>query len=1062
SGALLSLSGDKKISVYSLGAQKLRFTIERVMNDDISHLVSQTRGDFGNPSFKNYSFTAQNITERFGEEVNLPSDDARKPQFSVFDFAPYLTKNPQNKGLIFKDDPKGKGLFFLTVEATRKDKKGDVVVASDHRFVLVSDLGLVVKTSPNGSHDVFVQSIKTGDSVSGAKVAVLGLNGLPVVTVNTDGDGRAVIPSLQSFANDKRPVVYVVRNGQDLAFMPYESRGRSLNYSRFDTDGLSSTEEGLRAYLFSDRGIYRPGEDGHIGIVVKQDDWAKNLAGVPLQLEVTNPRGQVVDKPVIKMNAVGFAEYGFSTHDHSPTGVYTVRLYIIADGNKGTQLGSTSVRVEEFLPDTLKIASAFNKPLPKGWLLPEGLKATVSLQHLYGAPAVDHRVKADISIQPGGFSFKEFADYQFFDALKAGKSYEQPVGEAQTDSDGQASFNLQLSQFGNSTYRMTFDAEGFAQDSGRSVHTAGTVLVSSLPYVVGMKSEGNLGYINKKEERGVQFIAVNPDRVPIDAKNLKLQIARVISVPSLIKNEQGAYQYRSILKESITATKSYGIPAKGAGYTLDSTTPGSYVLILSDENGRVLHRIAYTIVGEGNLLGHSRKEAQLTLTLDKHQYAVADTIKMNIISPFTGTGLITLETDKVLAFKWFKTTSTSSVQTMAIPNGFTGKGFVNVQFVRSLESKEIYTTPLAYHVEPFFVSTESIDSQIKLTVPEKAKPGETLVIQYKTKGPGKIVIYAVDEGILQYSRYKTPDPLDYYVNRRALQVETSQILDLLMPEYSIMQALSATGGDGGADFGKNLNPFKRKTQAPAVFWSGIIDADETQRQVRYAIPDYFNGSLRVMAVAVSAQAMGKAENKTFVQGDIIISPNVPTFAAPGDEFTVGLSLANNISGSGKSAGMKLVVTPSEHLEVLEGGENELTVAEGREVKVQVRVKAKDILGGASLTFTATAAGGKPVKEVETLSVRPPMPSMTVLLSGYAEQGEKQVAQPRNLYKEFATVEASVSTLPISLVPGLAQFLERFPYGCTEQIVSKAFPAVILSGHKDLVRVMAQHSSVRGE
>ena len=1052
SGALLSLGGEKKISVYSLGAQKLHYTIERVMNDDISHLVSQTRGDFENPTFENYSFTAQNIAERFSEDVNLPSDDARKPQFSAFDFTSYLTKNPQSKRWIFKEDPKGKGLFFLTVEAMRKDEKGkDSVVATDRRFVLVSDLGLVVKTGSGGVHDVFVQSIKSGSSVSGAKVEVLGMNGLPVITVNTDGDGHAVIPSLQSFVNEKQPVVYVVRDGNDLAFMSYESRGRSLNYSQFDTDGLTAPEEGLRAFLFSDRGVYRPGEDGHIGIVVKQNDWAKNLTDVPLQLEVTNPRGQVVDKAVIKMNAVGLGEYAFSTHDHSPTGIYTLRLYIVADGSKGSQLGSTSVRVEEFLPDTLKITSAFNKPQPKGWMLPEGLKADVNLQHLYGAPAADHRVKASLTIQPSGFSFKEFADYQFFDALKEGKSLEQPIGEARTDSDGTASFGLELGQFGNSTYLLTFAAEGFAQDSGRSVHTASSVLVSSLPYVIGMKSDGNLGYINKKEKRSVQFIAVNSDLVPVDVKNLKVQIAQVSSVSSLIKNEHGAYQYRSIPKETIlSAADGYAIPAKGTSYTLDSAKPGNYVLILSDESGRVMHRIAYTIVGEGNMLGHSRKDAKLGLTLDKARYDAADTITMNIISPYTGTGLITLETDKVLAFKWFRATATSSVQTIALPKGFTGKGFVNVQFVRSLDSKEVYTAPLAYHVEPFYVSTASIDSKIALTVPEKAKPGETLTLQYKTKQPGKIVIYAVDEGILQYTRYQTPDPLGYYVNRRALQVETSQILDLLMPEYSIMQALSATGGgDGEADFGKNLNPFKRKTQAPAVFWSGIVDADETQREVHYTIPDYFNGSLRVMAVAVSGQTMGAAEGRTFVQGDIIISPNVPTFAAPGDEFTVGLSVANNIQGSGKNAGIHLSVTPSEHLEVVEGREQDLTVAEGGEAKAQVRVKAKDILGGASLTFTASAAGGKPVRAEETLSVRPPLPSMTALLSGYAEQDQKQVTQGRDLYKEFAAADASVSTLPISLIPGLAQYLERFPYGCTEQTISKAFPAMILSGQKDL-------------
>ena len=1050
-GALLSLSGDKKISVYSLGAQKLRFQVERVMNDDISHLVSQTHGRFENPTFYSEEFGERNITERFSEEIDLPSDDTRKPQFSAFDFTPYLTKNPNNKNRVFKDEPKGRGLFFLTIEASNKDSNGkEAIVSTDHRFVLVSDLGLVVKTSGDGSHNVFVQSVKTGKPVSGARVEVLGLNGLPVLTIDTDGEGHAVLPNLMGFINEKKPTAYVVHNGDDLAFMSYEGRDRKLDYSRFDTEGFEASEDDLRAYLFSDRGIYRPGEEGHIGVIVKQRDWAKNLADVPLQMEVTNSRGQVIDKPIIKLNATGFAEYRFATQETSPTGVYNFRLYIAADSNKRDRLGSTSVRIEEFLPDTLKIASEFNRPLPKGWMSPEGLKATVTLQHLYGAPAVDHRVKASVEVRPGRFSFKEFAGYQFFDPLKAGKRFDQPIGEEQTDNDGKAVFSLNLGQFGSSTYSLTFNAEGFAQDSGRSVRTASSALVSTLPYVIGMKTDGNLNYINKNEKRKMQFIAVNGDLTPVDVQSLKLEIAQVDYISSLIKNEAGAYEYRSAPKESIVASGEFAISAKGADYTLESAKPGSYALILSDDHGVVLQRISYTIVGEGNLLGHSRKNATIDVKLDKKEYGAADTITMNIVSPYTGTGLITLETDKVLAFKWFKTSTTSSLQSISIPKDFTGKGFVNVQFVRSLDSKDIYTTPFACDVEPFFVSTDAIDSQIKLTVPEKAKPGDTLIIGYKTKTPGKIIIYAVDYGILQYADYLTPDPLDYFVKSRGLKVETSQILDLLMPEYSIMQMRAATGGGAGNELpeGKNLNPFKRKTLPPVVFWSGIIDADATPREVHYAIPDYFNGNLQIMAVSVSDQTMGNAESQCFVQGDIIVSPNVPTFAAPGDEFTIGLSVANNIAGSGKDAKIKLTVAPSEHLDVIDGEERDLTIDEGSEVKAQVRVKAKDVPGGAALTFVASA-GKTSARIEETLSVRPPLPSMTALLSGYAGEGEKQVKQDRDLYKEFAAADASVSTLPTSLIPGLAQYLERFPYGCTEQVVSKAFPAVVLYGQKDL-------------
>jgi len=1045
-GALLSVSGEKKISLYSLGADKINFKVGRVVNDDINHLVSQTEGRFENPNFRNYSFGWSNITETFTKDMNLPSSatDLRKPQFSAFDFTPYMTMRSGEKGAL---PPKGKGLFYLTVNAMAKDDKGEErAVSTDNRFILVSDLGLVVKTAADNTHDVFIQSIASGKPVAAAEVTVLGINGLPVATVKTDIEGHAVIPSLEGLENEKHPVAYVARSGDDMSFMPYDRRDRGLDYSKFETEGLTTPGAGLRAYMFSDRGVYRPGELAHIGMLVKQEDWSKDLSGVPLQLEVTNPRGQIIFDPLIKLDASGMAEYSFATHDTSPTGTYNVRLYISDDGKQGDELGSTAIRVEEFIPDTLKISSTFNKPAPKGWLTPDGLNAQVDLMHLYGAAAANHRVKASLKIEPGYFNFKAFPDYSFFDALKSDKSYDQPIGEAQTDAQGHATFDLKLAQFGRSTYRLTFNAEGFAQDSGRSVVASGNALVSALPYVIGLKKEGNLGYINKDERRTINLIAVNPSLDHVAVKGLKATITKVTYVSSLIKNERGAYEYRSVAKETPFSTSTIDIAEKGTDYVIDSKEPGSYKLTLSNDD-LTLHSIDYSIIGEGNLIDHARKDAVISLQLDKEKYAAGDTMKMNISSPYTGTGLITLEANKVIAFKWFKTKTTETVESIDIPEEFTGKGYVNVQFVRALDAKEIYTDPFAYTVKPFLVDTSSIDSQISLSVPGKVKPGEDLPITYSVKTPGKIIIYGVDEGILQYAHYKTPNPLDFFVNRRALQVATAQILDLLMPEYSLLRA--ATGGDeSGLRDSFGINPFKRKTEAPVVFWSGLIDADTQKRVLHYKVPDYFDGNLHVMAVAASDETVGASETKADVKGDLIVSPNVPVFAAPGDTFTVGLSIANNIQGSGKEAKVKLKVTSSEHLEVTAGGDAEVTVPEGSETKANVQVKVKDVLGGAKLDFTVTS-GKSTVTREETLSIRPPLASMTALVSGYVEKGDKTVQQNRALYKEFASADAGVSTLPISLIPGLAEYLDKFPYGCTEQTISKAFPAVTLYGQKDL-------------
>lgn len=1032
-GALLALNGEKKISLFALGVDSLQFTIKQVMPESVNHLVSQTNGDFAHPYFSGYAFNEDNISEKFERKESLPKNDGRTPQFTSFDFAPFLAGNG------------GKGLFFIDVAGLIKDKEGkEREVANTRQFLLVTDAGIIVKTARDESKDVFVQSISTGKPIAGAMVEVLGLNGRAVLSAKSDAKGHVHLPPLGSLSNEKTPTAYVVRSGTDMAFMPYNRYDRRLDYSKFETDGIAASDNGLKGLLFSDRGIYRPGEETHIAAIVRQNDRAANLKGLPLQLQLSNPRGQLIDKQQVTLDESGLADYHFSTRDSSPTGVYSVRLFLDQDGNAGTEIGSTSVRVEEFLPDTLKITSAFNKKQLKGWLHPDGIKTKVTLEHLYGAPAIDHRLKAGLTVTPGQFIFRDYSNYRFFDANPAKKEFDQPIGEAQTDDKGSAEFDMNLSAYGDSTYQLTFYAEGFVQGSGRSVKTAKTALVSSLPFIVGVKSDDTLNFIDKDSPRYLKLIAVDPELQQIAAQGLQARITKVTYVSSLIKNERGAYEYRSLPREEEVSRVSFTLPAEGLDYELDTTKAGSYVLHIADAKGRELQNVPYTIVGEGNLPGAVRKDANLTVRLDKSEYQPGDIMRLNLVTPYTGAGLITLETDKVVAFQWFFANSNSSVQEIEIPHDFTGKGFVNVQFLRALTDKEIYTQPLAYSVTPFYVGTQKVDSGIELKLSENIQPGETLSISYRTREDSHIILYGVDEGILQYGHYQMPDPIGYFIGKRALQVSTAQILDLLMPEYSMYAA--AFGGDGALADGKNLNPFKRKTLPPVAFWSGIIPSSSEWQQIEYKVPDHFNGNLRVMAIAASDTLLGAKQTRSFVKGDIIVSPNAPTFAAPKDEFTVGLSVANNIKDSGKNAKLALKITPSEHLEVLEAPAS-LVVPEGGEAKAAIRVRAKDIPGGASLDVAASLGEHASHSEA-TLSVRPPLPSMTALKSGYVEKGTKDVAQDRALYPQFAEGSASLSTLPLSLIPGLEQYLERFPYGCMEQTVSKAMPAVILYGNPE--------------
>jgi uncharacterized protein YfaS (alpha-2-macroglobulin family) len=378
-----------------------------------------------------------------------------------------------------------------------------------------------------------------------------------------------------------------------------------------------------------------------------------------------------------------------------------------------------------------------------------------------------------------------------------------------------------------------------------------------------------------------------------------------------------------------------------------------------------------------------------------------------------------------------------------VPAEFEGTGYVNVCFVRALDSKEVFMSPLSYAAVPFQANIEKRRLPITLRAATKAMPGEPLRIGYKTDRPSRIVVFAVDQGILQVSDYQLPDPLSHFFRKAALMVQTKQIVDLILPEYSILRNASAFGGDDE----KHLNPFKRVTEKPVVFWSGVLDAGPREREVIYDVPDYFSGTLTIMAVAMAPDAVGSTEMNSLIRGPFVLTPNVPTVAAPGDQFDVSLVIANGVEGSGEKADVKVTAEPSEHLEIVKAPANPVQVPEGREVSVAFTVRAKEKFGSAELRFRASTRGQES-KVRSTLSVRPPVPFMTSVHSGNFTRENLEVKVERAIHPDFRKLDATISALPLGLARGLDFYLKNYPNGCSEQITSGAFCRLMLADEAD--------------
>ncbi|KAF0814537.1 putative lipoprotein YfhM [Andreprevotia sp. IGB-42] len=1030
-GALLSLNGEKKVAFVARGLPGVRIEIGRVLPNQLHHLVDQNRGDFARPDFSEEFIDG--LTERLIETKPLPPGQPGKPFYDSVDLSRYLVGANGGRH----------GVFMLRLSPFNPKQPSQVnYEPNDSRFVLVTDLGMLSKTAVDGSRDVFVQSISTGLPVGDARVDVIGKNGLSVISAMTDATGHARLPVLKDLVREKAPLMLMVSKGDDLSFLPLYRYDRELNLSRFDVGGIENavSAQQLSAFVFTDRGLIRPSETAHIGVIARTANWQGNLAGVPLEVEVTDPRGLTVLKDRIKLSPTGFESFDFASTDTAATGEYQVGVYLVRDDKRGEQIGNGSFKVQEFEPDRMKVTASLSKLPMEGWIRPDEVVAGVQAMQLFGAPAAGRKVEADVSLSPAIPAFAKYPDYRFSDLGSLQEPFRDQLAPATTDDKGEATLALNLTRFARATYRLHLTARVFEAGSGRGVAAETATLVSSAAFLVGVKADGPLDYVNRGSKRSASFLAIGPDLKPVAADKLSINWVERRYVSVLVKQSDGTYRYQSRLKEIVRDSKAGALPAAATDLPLPTDEPGDFALVIKGADGAELNRIQYTVAGAANLSRSLERNAELQLTLNKKGYTPGDTIEVNIRAPYTGAGLITIERDKVYQHVWFKADTTSSVQKITLPKEFEGNGYVSVQFVRDPASDEVFMSPLSYGVAPFAVNLDARKLKLKLDTPKEVKPGQKVNFNIATDETARVALIAVDEGILQVARYKTPDPLGFFFQKRSLDVKTSQILDLILPEFAKLMQAAAPGGDGEGALGRHLNPFKRKHQPPVAYWSGLVETGPAGKALSWTAPDTFNGKLRVFAVAVSAQKITVEERATLVKGDLILSPNVPPAVAPGDEFTVSVGVFNNMRSK---ADVTLALTAGPGVQIVKVA-SPLSIAPLHEGVAEVVLRATDTLGDTQLRFAATAAGGKSGKAADSLSVRPPVAYRTQLTVGSFSSSPTEVALGRQLYPQYRKVEAGVAGSPLVWANGLAAYLEGYGYGCTEQLVSKAMPALLLT------------------
>ena len=1042
-GNVLPLRKGQKIDIHSVGIDRLEWEVSEIRDPFLALAAAKT--GFKNENEEEVDYTVMSQV-RTGT-VKLPKVEAGKASFTALDLA-------ELEGGTAKSS-----LMRLKVKGFAGQNSDPV--SSSERLILVSDLGLMLKTQADGTHAAFVRRISTGEAVDNADVRLLGANGLPCVSAKS-AKGLALLPSTFGLSREKKPTALVCEKDGEFGWLSLDDASAIVEFSDFPVNGRHASEKGLMASVFTQRGVYMPGETLHFGAIVRNHVWKPLGDKLPVTAILYGPAGNKLLEQTLVLGQEGMGTLDYTTSADCPVGVYRLDISLMENKDSHIVLGSVSTRVEEFQPDTLALSLKFQGDSPKGWVRTQDkTRVQISLRNLYGEAAVGNRVRARFLTEPRQLAFAGYKDFTFCDKANGGENREVALPEQVTDEKGQALLELPLESLGLGTQSGTLLVEGFEKSGGRAVSRSLTHIFSPRTSVLGYKPEdgaNNLNYVPEGSKAAVRLLVLNHNLDPVQGEKLHLTLSARRFVTSLVSDSAGNYRYDASPVDTELNSQELTLDAQGSQYVLPTEKAGEYLITVRNAKGEELGQIPFTVAGtrlaapgEEPVLANG----SLRLTLDKENYAPGETIHFQMSARFAGTGLVTLERDQVVAHSWFTAKPGESVHEITIPDDFEGRGYLNVSFVRDIDSPAIYIDPHVYGVAPFNAGVSARDMGIAISAPATVAPGEEVKIRLTAKKPGQVQLFLVDEGVLQLTDFAVPDPLRDLLTDRALDVVTRQAFHLLMPDHERLRGrIPGFGGGMGNAGGRFLNPFRRKSEPPFAYWAPVQTVGKDGCEVVVKVPEYFNGAFRIMAVGSSLDdgklSAGKAKARAEVRGNLILKPQLPLVVTPGDTFEGALILANTVKGSGDKAEVSVHLDLPDSLVMAKGKKDlNIIVPENGEVVVPFSLAARDALGESSIGFSARLKNAKtPVTRSQSLSISPAT-HRSLQETAYdfgelpQEGSESIVTSNRDLYAFEAQSRLTVADAPVLALRALLDRLDSYPYGCTEQKISKAMPYVAL-------------------
>lgn len=924
--------------------------------------------------------------------------------------------------------PDAKGIYHVMIRST------DQYWVRDSRFISFSDIGLMARQGQN-KLTVFANSIQSADGMNDVNISVYGKNNQLLGRGATNADGVAEIAIQGKAYAGYAPAMLIAKTANDFTYLPFNNT--RVNTSRFDVGGKRLNATGLDAFIYAERDIYRPGEKLNYALLVREKGW-KPAADLPVKIKFLLPNGKELKTFRKGLNEQGATDGSIDISPAAITGSYTMEVYSSNDVLLATQ----NFMIEEFVPDRIRITAKLDKP----FLRPgETTNLSINAMNFFGPPAANRAFETEIQVRQKQFTAKNFADYDFTLANQEGFT-DKLVKQGTTDGSGNAiiSFDVPALYANTGLLAARFFTTVF-DESGRPVSRVTAADIYTQPVYHGIKEDGSY-YYPLNSTVNFSLVSLNKDGAPVNAT------ARVVVIKheyrTVLARSGDVFRYDSQREEKIISDKQLTIGDK-TSYPFIPRSPGDYeIRIYRPDAGVYVRKSFYSYGGWGDASSFEvNNEGSIDIEADKEKYNSGDVAKLLFKTPFSGKMLVTVERDGVLSHQYL----TVDKRTASMELKLAGEHVPNVYITATLIKPHGLTDmPLtvAHGFQNITVSEAGRRIPVQITAAKSVRSKTAQKVTIKAAPGSYISLAAVDNGVLQVSGFKTPDPYQHYYQKMALGVAAFDMYPLLFPE--LRGRMSSTGGDGDLSLEKRVNPIPAKRFKIMSYWSGLKKADGSGNAVfEFNIPQ-FSGEIRLMAVAFKDEKFGNAEAATKVADPVVISSSLPRFMSPGDTVLIPVTISNTTA---KAATGNATLQTSGPVKLVGSSSQRLTIGANSEGRANFQVIADAAIAAAKITVTVTALGEKFTEETE-IAVRPPSTLQKLSGSGSIAGGQTQhVNLPQSDFMAGSfKYNLVVSRSPVAQVADQLRYLITYPYGCTEQTISSAFPQLYYGDFVDALKL----------